>query len=142
MAIAESCLAGGIGATLDAWPDEDRLLWLFGEAPGGGFVVSGAREAIDRLGERTPLTVFGTVGGDELRSRAAEPSAFEVSLEDLRAPPARLRRRSPSSCYAEPAVVVEQSTPRHVVDRETTFTVDAPVALMLGVCLTVSRRSV
>jgi len=82
VAIAESCLAGGTGATVDPWPDEDPLLWLFGEAPGGGFVVSGEREAIDRLAERTPLTVFGTVGGDELR--AADASAFEVSLEELR----------------------------------------------------------
>jgi phosphoribosylformylglycinamidine synthase len=82
-AVAESCLAGGIGATLDEWPDEDRLLWLFGECPGAGFVVSGSAEAIDRLAEHTPLTVFGTVGGESLRAGDAE--AFEVSLEDLRA---------------------------------------------------------
>ncbi len=50
VAVAESCLAGGIGATLDEWPDEDPLLWLFGECPGAGFVVSGPANAIARLG--------------------------------------------------------------------------------------------
>jgi phosphoribosylformylglycinamidine synthase len=79
-AIAESCMAGGIGATIDPWPDADALLWMFGECPGAGFVVSGAREAIDRLAERTPLTVFGTVGGDSLRT-----ASFDVSLAELNA---------------------------------------------------------
>jgi phosphoribosylformylglycinamidine synthase len=79
VAVAESCLAGGIGATLDPWPDDDPLLWLFGECPGAGFVVSGERDAIDRLGQRTPLTVFGTVGGESLRT-----SGFEVPLAELR----------------------------------------------------------
>jgi phosphoribosylformylglycinamidine synthase len=81
-AIAECCLAGGVGATIDPWPGDDPLHWLFGECPGGGFVVSGAREAIDRLAERTPLTVFGSVGGDSLR--AADAAAFEASLAELR----------------------------------------------------------
>jgi phosphoribosylformylglycinamidine synthase len=82
VALAESCLAGGIGATIEPWPADDTLHWLFGECPGGGFVVSGSAAAIDRLGERTPLTVFGTVGGDSLR--AAGASTFEVSLAELR----------------------------------------------------------
>jgi len=88
VAVAESCLAGGVGATIDPWPDDDPLQWLFGECPGGGFVVSGAREAIDRLAERTPLTVFGTVGGDALR--AADQSVFAVPLADLRSAVASL----------------------------------------------------
>ena len=82
VAIAECCLAGGIGATIEPWPDSAELLWLFGECPGGGFVVSGPAEAIDRLAERTPLTVLGTVGGDALQ--ASDPSRFRVALEDLR----------------------------------------------------------
>ena len=32
----------------------------------GGFVVSGTREALGALGERTTVTVLGEVGGDEL----------------------------------------------------------------------------
>ncbi len=82
VAVAESCLAGGIGATLDEWPDEDQMLWLFGECPGAGFVVSGSANAIAKLGQRTPLTVFGTVGGESLR--AGDAGALEVSLDDLR----------------------------------------------------------
>jgi phosphoribosylformylglycinamidine synthase len=75
-AIAECCLAGETGARVDL-PAE--LTLLFGECPGGGFVVSGPREAIDRLAGRTPLTVLGSVGGRSLR--AAE---LDVSLGELR----------------------------------------------------------
>ncbi len=78
VAIAESCLAGGLGAEIDPWPDSEPLLWMFGECPGGGFVVSAPREAIDRLAERTPLTVFGTVGGDSLRTAEFEVAAVRA----------------------------------------------------------------
>ncbi len=53
VAIAECCLAGGIGATV-ALPD------LFGEAPGAAFIVSGPPEALREL------TIIGRVGGDRL----------------------------------------------------------------------------
>ena len=46
VAVAESCLAGGIGATLDLGASDDPWAHLFGEGP-GGFVVSGPREALD-----------------------------------------------------------------------------------------------
>jgi phosphoribosylformylglycinamidine synthase subunit PurL len=75
-AIAECCLAGGVGAELEIDGDPAAL---FGESPGGGFVVSGAREAIDRMAERTPVTTLGSVGGSSLRT-----TGFEVSLEELR----------------------------------------------------------
>jgi phosphoribosylformylglycinamidine synthase II len=70
VAVAESCLAGGLGAMLDLGPVQDgegelqRI--LFGESPGAGFVVSGAPEALERLGERVALDIFGTVRGDAL----------------------------------------------------------------------------
>jgi phosphoribosylformylglycinamidine synthase subunit PurL len=63
VAVAECCLAGGLGATLRL-PAEDES-WLFGEAP-GGFVASGERAALEALGERVALLVLGEVGGDEL----------------------------------------------------------------------------
>jgi phosphoribosylformylglycinamidine synthase len=88
-AIAECCLAGGVGARIDPWPSADPLQWLFGECPGGGFVVSAPREAIDRLAERTPLTTFGSVGGGSLR--AVDPALFEVSLDALRSAAGSLR---------------------------------------------------
>ncbi|HMJ35738.1 MAG TPA: phosphoribosylformylglycinamidine synthase subunit PurL [Baekduia sp.] len=65
VAVAESCLAGGLGAALDLGDAEDVWTTLFGERS-GGFVVSGPRDALERLGERVPLDVFGTVGGDRL----------------------------------------------------------------------------
>jgi phosphoribosylformylglycinamidine synthase len=65
VAVAESCLAGGLGAALDLGDSDDVWLHLFGERP-GGFVVSGPRDVLERLGESVPLDVFGTVGGDAL----------------------------------------------------------------------------
>jgi phosphoribosylformylglycinamidine (FGAM) synthase-like enzyme len=56
VALAECCLAGGIGARVEL-PDGFEL---FGEAPGRGFIVSGTEQAL------AGLTVIGRVGGDEL----------------------------------------------------------------------------
>jgi phosphoribosylformylglycinamidine synthase len=90
VAVAEACLAGGLGARLDAFPDPDApgpedpswLPLLFGEL-GGGFVVSGTREALERLGEKVPLDIFGTVGGDALQISLGS-GELNVSLEELR----------------------------------------------------------
>jgi phosphoribosylformylglycinamidine synthase II len=65
VAVAECCLAGGLGATLELGPSADPWCHLFGERP-GGFVLSGPREALDALATRIPLDVFGIVGGDAL----------------------------------------------------------------------------
>jgi phosphoribosylformylglycinamidine synthase len=56
VALAECCVAGGIGATV-ALPDG---LDPFAEAPGRAFVVSGPREALEGM------TIIGHVGGDVL----------------------------------------------------------------------------
>ena len=89
IAVAESCLAGGLGATLDVSalvgdadaPERDRV--LFGESPGRGFLVSGPGEALIRLGERVALIVIGTVDGDTLEIVAGD-TRVEVTLEELR----------------------------------------------------------
>jgi len=73
VAVAESCLAGDLGAALDLGDSDDVWTQLFGEHP-GGFVVSGPREALDRLGQTIPVQVVGTVGGDTL----------EVAIASLR----------------------------------------------------------
>jgi phosphoribosylformylglycinamidine synthase len=70
VAVAESCLAGGIGATLEGARSEAE--W-FGEGA-GGFVVSGPRDVVERLG-----TVIGTVGGDALVFEGGS-----VALDELR----------------------------------------------------------
>jgi phosphoribosylformylglycinamidine synthase len=71
VALAECCLAGGLGATLDL-PDDER--WWFGEAP-GAFVVSGDRSELERLGGR----VLGVVGGDALAASGERWMLHELS---------------------------------------------------------------
>ncbi|HEV8153880.1 MAG TPA: phosphoribosylformylglycinamidine synthase subunit PurL [Solirubrobacteraceae bacterium] len=82
VALAEACLLGGLGATMDPAfagtaqaPDEI----LFGE-DACGFLVSGERAALERLARRVPLDVFGTVGGEAL-----ELGADRWTLDELRA---------------------------------------------------------
>jgi phosphoribosylformylglycinamidine synthase subunit PurL len=82
VAVAESCLAGGVGAALDLGPSDDPWSHLYGEGA-GGFVVSGPRAALDRLAERVPLDVFGTVGGEGLEIAIGE-WRFAASLSELR----------------------------------------------------------
>jgi phosphoribosylformylglycinamidine synthase len=89
-ALAEACLAGGLGATVRLPGGEAIEAALFGEGP-GGFVVSGPADAIERLGERLPVSVLGEVGGDRL----AVDGALDLSLADLRRAHAALSQLFP-----------------------------------------------
>jgi phosphoribosylformylglycinamidine synthase len=89
-ALAESCIAGGLGARVDwavarqADPDEARLV-LFGEGP-GGFVVSGAPQELDELAAEAgsvPFVRLGEVGGNRL-DIAASTATLSLLIEDLR----------------------------------------------------------
>ncbi len=82
VAVAECCLAGGIGARLELAGSEDPWSDLYGEGP-GGFVVSGHPEALARLAERVSLDVVGVVGGDSLSVTIADES-IDASLDELR----------------------------------------------------------
>jgi phosphoribosylformylglycinamidine synthase len=82
VAIAESCLAGGVGAIVELSGD-DAWARLFGEQPGTGFVVSGPREALGDLARRAPVELVGAVGGDALRITIAG-EAVEAALDELR----------------------------------------------------------
>jgi phosphoribosylformylglycinamidine (FGAM) synthase-like enzyme len=93
VAVAECCLAGGMGAVLDLGPVDDPLARLFGEGP-GGFVVSGSREALDALAERVPVAVLGEVGGDALTLRLAD-AELSIALDELRGAHAALERLFP-----------------------------------------------
>ncbi|HEY1523553.1 MAG TPA: phosphoribosylformylglycinamidine synthase subunit PurL [Solirubrobacteraceae bacterium] len=76
VALAECAIAGGLGATVEL-PDG---LEPFAEAPGRAFVVSGSRDAIERLVQTpVPVQVLGTVGGDGLQINGA----LSVSLGAL-----------------------------------------------------------
>jgi phosphoribosylformylglycinamidine synthase len=102
-ALAECCIAGGVGARVD-WgraqaedptsPAPHQIV-MFGEGP-GGFVVSGTPEALDELAaeaREVPFVRVGEVGGDRLDLTAsaarlslpieALKSAYEQALPDL-----------------------------------------------------------
>jgi phosphoribosylformylglycinamidine synthase len=93
VAVAECCLAGGVGATLDLGPSDEPMVDLFGEGP-GGFVVSGPREALEALAARVALDVLGEVGGDALSVTIAGRS-LSLPLDELRAAHADLERLFP-----------------------------------------------
>ena len=93
VAVAECCLAGGMGATLDLGASEEPMADLFGEGP-GGFVVSGPREVLDDLAARTSVAILGEVGGDAL-SVAIAGRSLSLRLDELRAAHADLERLFP-----------------------------------------------
>jgi phosphoribosylformylglycinamidine synthase II len=73
VAVAESCLLGGIGAEVELDGADPEA--LFGESPGTAFVISVAPEALGRIpGARA----IGRVGGDRLRL-----GSIDVALADL-----------------------------------------------------------
>jgi phosphoribosylformylglycinamidine synthase len=90
VALAECCLAGGLGAEIALGTDDAATLGaegdaetaLFGEGP-GGFLLSGEAGALDELARRVPLRRLGTVGGDSLAIEAAGEGAILASLDDL-----------------------------------------------------------
>jgi phosphoribosylformylglycinamidine synthase II len=81
-ALAECCLAGGLGAEVVLAETVKPLRALFGEGP-GGFVVTGGDGELRALGEHVTLRILGSVGGNQLTIIAGE-ARLEVSLELLR----------------------------------------------------------
>jgi len=82
VALAECCLAGGLGASVElAGIAAGMMANLFGEGP-GGFVVSGGEEELRALGELAPVRVIGTVGGAALSIALGEGS-LSATLEEL-----------------------------------------------------------
>jgi phosphoribosylformylglycinamidine synthase subunit PurL len=71
VALAECCIAGAVGATVSV----PEGLELFGEAPGRGFIVSGAEE--DLAG----FSIIGRVGGAELEIAGQLEVAVSALLE-------------------------------------------------------------
>jgi phosphoribosylformylglycinamidine synthase subunit PurL len=80
-ALAECCLAGGVGVRIDTGPADDPEALLFGEGP-GAFVLSGDGEALEALGERLDVFVCGEVGGDRL-DVAMPPARISLALDEL-----------------------------------------------------------
>lgn len=65
VALAECCLAGGIGASVELPASAATEEYLFGECS-GGFILSGPESALLALAELVPVAVIGTVGGAAL----------------------------------------------------------------------------
>jgi phosphoribosylformylglycinamidine synthase subunit PurL len=82
VALAECCIASGIGARLEV-PDlsGDPDATLFGEGP-GGFVVSGERRAIEAFGPAA--LILGETGGDELEIGPLGSPGLSVGVAELR----------------------------------------------------------
>ncbi len=113
VALAECCLAGGLGAEVelgeDFWQATSTATAtpgqrssspvaahvtaaLFGEAP-GGFVVSGHADALRELGERVPTRIIGRVGDELLtivEGGAGAGEMLTLTLDELRAAHAAL----------------------------------------------------
>ncbi len=88
VALAECCLAGGLGANVSldtAAPASarpaDTITQLFGEGP-GGFIVSAPRETLAELAARAPLHMLGTAGGDAL-TIATDTGVLSATLSQL-----------------------------------------------------------
>ncbi|MFZ2051576.1 MAG: phosphoribosylformylglycinamidine synthase subunit PurL [Solirubrobacteraceae bacterium] len=78
VALAECCLAGGIGAVVSLPAAEaDLLSLLFGEAP-GGFLLSGPEDELRKI-SRTQVQIVGRVGGHRLQIGGA----LEATLGEL-----------------------------------------------------------
>jgi phosphoribosylformylglycinamidine synthase subunit PurL len=80
VALAECCLAGSFGASVDLGAVGER--GLFGEAPGCAFVVSGPADRLEAAG-LPRLRVIGRVGGDRL-SVSAGDLELNLAVSDLR----------------------------------------------------------
>ena len=83
VALAECCLAGGLGARDRSGSALRSEPSLFGEGP-GGFVVSGGEDALRALGERTPVRTIGAVGGDALRISLPAEATLSATLTELK----------------------------------------------------------
>jgi phosphoribosylformylglycinamidine synthase len=89
VALAECCIAAGIGAEVELAERSfaggmdalDAVCALFGESP-GGFVVSGEEQALELLGRRTHVALLGAVGGERLQISLRE-ARLSVALEDM-----------------------------------------------------------
>jgi phosphoribosylformylglycinamidine synthase subunit PurL len=82
-ALAECCLASGLGAEVVLADTVKPLRALFGEGP-GRFVVSGGDSALRALAASVEVQIVGAVSGNQLTIVAGD-ARIECSLESLRA---------------------------------------------------------
>jgi phosphoribosylformylglycinamidine synthase len=80
-ALAECCLASGLGAEVVLSDTVKPLRALFGEGP-GGFVVTGSESNLRALADSVELQILGSVSGNRL-TIAAGDAHIELPLEQL-----------------------------------------------------------
>ena len=93
VAVAECCLAGGLGATLDLGPSDDPWCQLFGERP-AGFVLSGPRDVLEALARRRGARRVRDGGRRRARAHVAGATS-RWALAELREAHAALARLFP-----------------------------------------------
>ncbi len=81
VALAESALAGGLGASLELTHADDAA--LFGEGP-GGFLVSGPTPALVDLANEVPVAIIGQVSETALEISLPGGERIELLLDELR----------------------------------------------------------
>jgi phosphoribosylformylglycinamidine synthase subunit PurL len=87
VALAECCLAGGVGAEVELGTrlaSGEAQTALFGEGA-GAFLVSGAAASLEALAERIDVRVLGAVGGERLTVGygRGEDERVDVALSEL-----------------------------------------------------------
>jgi phosphoribosylformylglycinamidine synthase II len=85
VALAESCLAAGLGARVELSGTPPLADVLFGEGP-GGFLVSASPDALRELSTRVAVRLIGAVGGEELTIELADGvarSTVSLTLAEL-----------------------------------------------------------
>jgi phosphoribosylformylglycinamidine synthase subunit PurL len=79
VALAESAISGGVGATIERFLDDDEMHgWLFSESA-GRVVVTCAQKDLAKIRKRAgdlPISVLGSVGGDALTFEGLPPIAL------------------------------------------------------------------
>jgi phosphoribosylformylglycinamidine synthase len=81
VAVAECCLAGGLGASVTLEESGDPTTALFGEAP-GRFLLSGATAQMELLAQEIPLERIGTVGSERVLLTAGQ-ARLDCTLAEL-----------------------------------------------------------
>jgi phosphoribosylformylglycinamidine synthase subunit PurL len=85
IALAECCLASGLGAEVELAATTDATNVLFGESA-GGFLVSGEADALRQLGEHAPTRIIGRVGDEVLsivEAGAGAGTMITLTLSEL-----------------------------------------------------------
>ncbi len=81
VALAECCLAGGLGAQVRLEVSDDLFATLFGESP-GGFLLSAPAGTLGGSDDRVSVQVIGTVTDDALEIDVGDVS-LSATLEEL-----------------------------------------------------------